>query len=74
MVFFIIFTELQSRVGCEDGHLLDGDLVEAFEAFVLREFFGDEQGVEVFQVGEVVPNVQTGNSVFLACLFPYPAA
>lgn len=36
----------------QQGLLMDGDPVQAFQPFLLRQPFGDEQGVEVFQVGE----------------------
>ena len=31
---------------------MDGDLVEASEAFGLGQALGDEEGVEVFQIGK----------------------
>jgi len=36
----------------EQFHLVDRDLVEAGEAFGLGQALGDEEGVEVFQIGE----------------------
>jgi hypothetical protein len=35
--------QVQPRVSCENGHLLNGDLVQAFKTLVLREFFRNEQ-------------------------------
>jgi hypothetical protein len=38
--------------GGEQFHLLDGDFVQAREALVLAQSFADEDGVEIFQIGE----------------------
>ncbi len=39
-------------VGREQFHLLDGALVESGEAFGLGQGLPDQQGIEVFQVGD----------------------
>jgi len=51
--FLLLLRQLgYAFIGRQQFHLFNGDLVEPGEAFRLRQGLADEQGVEVFEVGE----------------------
>ena len=46
------FKSLDPNIPRQKPHLLDGDLVQLAEPLCLRHLLLDEQGIQIFQIGE----------------------